>query len=123
MRRECNQSYWKFANRILDNDDPDPVVSPTFDAATADKYFKEIYSSQNHHYFQPSWLPSTAAPDILFDSDNIQLEEIPHCNYYLWQLILAIWKESLNIVLAKINCFRRNTAKQKKEVLFSFLFL
>ena len=53
IRRECNQSFWKFASCILDNDDSGPFVSPAFDAATAEKYFKEIYSSQNHYYFQP----------------------------------------------------------------------
>ena len=76
MRRECNQSFWKFASHILDKDDSDSFVHPSFDADTAEKYFKEIYNSPNHHYFKPSWLPSTAAPHMSFDSDNIQLEEI-----------------------------------------------
>jgi hypothetical protein len=48
---------------------------------------------------------------------------VPYCNYFLQQLILAIWKESLNIVLSKISCFQENTAKQKEEVLFCFLFI
>ena len=39
IHRECNQSFWKFASRILDNDDSGPFVSPAFEAATAEKYY------------------------------------------------------------------------------------
>ena len=75
-RKECSNSFWKFASHVLDEDDSGPPVSPAFDAASCEQHFRDVYSSQPHVYSHPDWLPPAASPHTPFDSDAIKPEEV-----------------------------------------------
>ncbi len=43
-RKECAKAFWKFATRILDEEDGENTL-PTFGADVAEQFFKTVYHS------------------------------------------------------------------------------
>ena len=75
-RMDCSHSFWKFASRVLDEDDCGPPVSPSFNATCAEEHFKKVYQSQPHQFSCPAWLPDINPPETPFELDCIQPEEL-----------------------------------------------
>ena len=73
-RRECNNAFWRYAEKLLDDDDN--CVVPAFDVSQAEEYFKEFYAAGPNHFSQPHWLPSPPTPSVPFNSDDITRDEI-----------------------------------------------
>ena len=74
--KDCSQNFWKFSVRTLDNSNDS--IQPSFDASTADEFFRASYSSEAKVFHQPSWLPPASPPQVHvpFNSDDIITAEI-----------------------------------------------
>ena len=73
-RRECNNAFWCYAAKLLDDEDNNVV--PAFDVSQAEEYFKKIYAAGPNHFSQPHWLPSPPTLSVPFDSGDITKNEI-----------------------------------------------
>ena len=73
-RRECNKSFWKFAEKLFDAECVG--VEPQFGAKQAEEYFRKVYSADPCSFTQPEWLPSSPPLSVDFNTDPISVEEI-----------------------------------------------
>ena len=112
-RKECDHSFWKFASRVLDEDDSGPPVSPAFDATSGKQHFRDVYSSQPHIYSHPDWLPQVASTHTPFDYDAIKPEEVTNAikrsnssssPIFLYQILYQIFKQC-SLLAALVNMY------------------
>ena len=54
MRKECSKPFWRLASKILDQDSVSNV-QPSFNAETAEMFFRKIYKSDSHQFSYPEW--------------------------------------------------------------------
>ena len=73
-RKECAKNFWRFAAKILDDDDT--YVHPTFSVEAAQSYFQKIYSCEPQTFSRPDWLPIPPTPTTHFNDDVITPEEV-----------------------------------------------
>ena len=74
-RHQCHENLWRFTRDLLDNDSVS-TIQPSFSESTASSYFSSIYQSMPRTFTQPSWLPSSPAPVVEFNEDDISMAEI-----------------------------------------------
>ena len=61
--------FLEVCSRVLDEDDPSPPDTTTFDA-------ESVQHSKPHSYTHPTWLPQAKPPILFLKSESIQLEEV-----------------------------------------------
>ena len=71
-KKECTESFWKFASRTLDVN-ASSHADPTFSMEDAEIFIAKTYSSTPHTFSQPAWLPTITEPEHGFDCDPIRL--------------------------------------------------
>ena len=77
VRKQCIQNFWKFSTNLLDGEDDDSSgTQPACSAEDAHSFFNEVYSSQQHTFSQPSWIPSAPDPQQPFQCEEIQRKEV-----------------------------------------------
>ncbi len=74
-RKECARNFWRFAAKILDDDESNDA-KPTFSAETAESYFTKVYSCDPKTFSRPDWLPAPTPPETHFNEDAISTDEI-----------------------------------------------
>ena len=73
-RRECAKSFWRFAAKVLDGEGDS--VAPSFSVEEAERYFREVYSSNRKEFQRPEWLPAAELPQSGFNDDPFSATEI-----------------------------------------------
>ena len=72
---QCHENLWGFTRDLLDNDSAS-AIQPSFSESTATSYFSSIYQSTPRTFTQPSLLPSSLAPVVQFNQEDISMAEI-----------------------------------------------
>ena len=76
IRKQCMQNFWKFSTSLLDGDNDSSDTQPACSAEDAQSFFSEVYSSQQHTFTQPQWIPSAPDPKQSFQCEEIQRKEV-----------------------------------------------
>jgi len=76
IRKQCMQNFWKFSTSLLDREDNPSDTQPACSAEDAQLFFNEVYSSQQHTFTQPQWIPAAPDPKQPFQCEEIQRKEV-----------------------------------------------
>ena len=74
--RKCARNFSGFVREVLDSDGIGCVSEPSFDAASAQDFFKNIYTSEEKVFTRPAWLPEAPSPDHPFNEGPLTHEEL-----------------------------------------------
>ena len=76
IRKQCMHNFWKFSTSLLDGEDNSSDTQPACSAEDAQSFFNEVYSSQQHIFTQPQWIPAAPDPKQPFQCEEIQRKEV-----------------------------------------------
>ena len=88
-RSDCAKAFWRFASRLLDEDEVN--VSPAFSVDDAESFFKKVYSCNPKPFSRPEWLPVPSFPHTPFNDDAISFEEIRRVMTYTTLAGPLVW--------------------------------